>query len=225
MNTNTNGDFHICTCLQAPIKLAVVLLVALVAVGCLGHRNTPALANATTASELDVIVALLKPLCRSSDGSRIPLVIMDTFSIEGLTMGTGTGDKFKQSLLSQASDKVPADLISDFCAKNAKPQPVPPDWGKRLEVVLCSQKELEKIFAAGPGVKPDGWDKFYAKHHKSPGIITISRVGFNRRGDLAMVYFGHQVQWLAGNGQIRIFRKQDGRWVAVHTRFGPSWVS
>jgi hypothetical protein len=32
---------------------------------------------------------------------------------------------------------------------------------------------------------------------KSPGIITISRVGFNRQGDMAMIYVGSQSHWLA----------------------------
>ena len=165
MNTNANGKFYICTGLRASIKFTPVLLAALVAAGCVGHQKKPAVVQSITTSELDVIVALLKSQSRSSDRSPIPLVIMDTFSMAGLTVGSGTGEKFKQSLLSQASDKVPADLINDFCAKNAKPHSVPPDLGKRLEVVLCSEKELQKMFAAGPGVKPDGWDEFTPNIH------------------------------------------------------------
>ena len=40
-----------------------------------------------------------------------------------------------------------------------------------------------------------------------------------------MVYVGWQSHWLAGGGQIRIFRKKGDEWVEVPKSIGPSWVS
>jgi len=94
-----------------------------------------------------------------------------------------------------------------------------------LPVILLKREELKAIFSVGPGQKQNGWDRFYAKYPKSPGIITISRVGFNRRGDMAMVYVGSQSHYLAGAGQIHVLRKQDGKWVEVPAFILPMWVS
>lgn len=74
-------------------------------------------------------------------------------------------------------------------------------------------------------MKPDGWDRFYAKYPNSPKIITISRVGFNQRGDVAMVYVGEQRHWLAGGGQICVLRKQKGKWMLTPAMIGSVWIS
>jgi hypothetical protein len=204
---------------------ALLLIIALVVAGCRSQQAPPAAASSPQAAELEVLVSFLSDYYKSSVQSNTSLVITDTFSIAMLRMGHESHEKLTRSLLSHASDEIPTDLIRDFCAKNAKPQAVWPTLGERLSVVLLSRQELERLFAAGPGDKPDGWDRFYAKYPKSPGIITISRVGFNRRGDMAMVYVGSQSHWLAGSGHIRILRKQGDKWVVVPAIIGPMWVS
>ena len=172
--------------------------------------------------EMDVIVSFLQQRYGAYVPADTPLVIEDTFAI---ALFGQSHSEFSRSLLSQASDRVPADLIKDFCDKNAKPQAVWPELGSRLRLKLLSRAELDSLFSAKQKQKPDGWDKFYAKYPKSPGIITISRVGFNRGGDIAMLYVGSQSHWLAGSGQIRVFRKQNGKWVEEPVSVGPQWVS
>lgn len=168
----------------------LLAIIALALAGCSGPPATLAVAKAPEASEMDVVVSLLSHNYDHSVRRKTPLVVEDAFSIAMLQMGGDSHEKFARSLLSQASDDVPADLIRDFCAKNAQPQKVWPELRQRLPVILLSREELNSLFSAGHPQKPDGWDRFYAKYPKSPGIITISRVGFNRRGDLAMIYLG-----------------------------------
>ncbi len=204
---------------------ALLLIITLVVAGCQGQRTPPTAASSPDASELDVVVSFLTHRYDYCIRSNTPLVIEDTFSIAMLRMGGESQEGFTRSLLSQATDEVPADLIRDFCTKNSKPQAVWPDLSKRLAVVLLNRQEMKTIFSAGHGQKPDGWDRFYAKYPKSPGIVTISRVGFNRRGNMAMVYVGSQSHWLAGGGHIRILRKQGDKWVEVQAMIGPHWVS
>jgi hypothetical protein len=204
---------------------ALFLVIFFLAAGCHGQQTPPAATSSAPAPEIDVVASFLADQYDYCIKSNTPLVIEDTFSIAMLKMGRESHEEFTRSLLSQASDEVPADLIRDFCAKNAKPQAVWPDLAKRLTIVLLSRQEMETIFSARHAQKPDGWDKFYLKYPKSPGIITISRVGFNRRGDMAMVYVGAQSHWLAGGGHIRILRKQDGKWVEVLAAIGSHWVS
>jgi hypothetical protein len=204
---------------------ALLFAILLAFAGCPGCQKTPASASASGNSEIDVLVVLLAQQYDQCIHGNIPLVIEDTFSIDMLRGGDRSPEKFTAYLLSQATERVPADLIQDFCDKNAKAQAVWPELQKRLPVRFLSHDQMESLFSVGPPDRPDGWDRFYAKYPKSPGIITISRVGFNRRGDLAMVYVGWQSHWLAGGGRIYVLRKQAGQWVEEPVLIGPSWVS
>jgi hypothetical protein len=55
--------------------------------------------------------------------------------------------------------------------------------------------------------------------------LTPSRVGFNQQHDAAVVYFGRQGHWLAGDGSISVFLKRRGKWEWQPVFFGPMWVS
>jgi len=203
---------------------ALLIMFMLAFAGCGSQPTEPAVRNAPDAPEVDVVVSLLTHDYDNSVRRKTPLVVEATFSIAMLRLGDSHA-KFAQSLLSRASDDVPADLIRDFCAKNAKPQKVWPELGKRLPVILLSGEEVESLFSAGHEHKTNGWDRFYAKYPKSPGITTISRVGFNRRGDMAMVYVGWQADWLLGHGGIRVLRKQGRKWTEAPAIIGPIWDS
>ena len=199
-----------------------IAIILLVLTGCGQQRHAPTSVVSSPALESDVIVSFLQERYGSRLLAGVPLVIEDTFSIEHLGQSYS---EFTRSLLSQASDRVPADLIRDFCDKNTKPGAVWPEVGSRLQAKLLSRAELDTFFSAKSNQKPDGWDRFYAKYPKSPGIITVSRVGFNRKGDMAMLYMGSQSHWLAGAGQIHVFQKRDGKWVEQPFSIGPRWVS
>ncbi len=200
-----------------------IAIIILVLTGCGRLNHAPTTVATSPTLEMDVIVSILQERFGAHLPNGTSLVINSTFSIDGFGQSY---DEFTRSLLSEASDQVPSDLIRDFCQKNAKPQSVWPALGLRLPIKLLSRSELDSFFAVpAKQKKPDGWDRFYARYPKSPGIITISRVGFNQRGDLAIIYLGSQSHWLAGSGQIHIFRKQHGKWVDERFSIGPSWVS
>ena len=183
-----------------------------------GHSAVPS----TPAREMDVLVSFLQKRYGFALTAGAPLVIDDTFFAGNVGQSS---DEYARSLLADASARVPADLIRDFCGKNAHPGPVWPALGSRLCVKFLTQTEAHGFFSDTSHQKPDGWDRFYAKYPKSPGIITISRVGFSRDGNLAMFYLGNQIHWLAGCGGIHIFRKQGTKWVEDRISFGPQWVS
>ena len=170
-----------------------------------------------------MLVSFLGQKYSSYVSNNTPLVIADTFS-SVIPLERDSQMEAIKSLLSQASDQVPLDLIRDFCDKNVKAQIVWPDLQKHLKVVFLSQQEEKSLFSARRE-KHDGWDKFYTKYPKSPGIITLSRIGFNHDGTMAMIYLGWQGGWLAGEGQIYVLRKQNGKWVEQPASFGPQWVS
>jgi hypothetical protein len=56
------------------------------------------------------------------------------------------------------------------------------------------------------------WRKFMTKHANTPGIIIVSRVGFNRARDQAVVYSGMSCGLLCGQGEFTWLTKHDGVW-------------
>jgi len=56
------------------------------------------------------------------------------------------------------------------------------------------------------------WRKFMAKHVNTPGIIIVSRIGFNRARDQAVVYSGMSCGMLCGQGEFTWLTKHDGVW-------------
>jgi hypothetical protein len=56
------------------------------------------------------------------------------------------------------------------------------------------------------------WRKFMAKHANTPGIIIVSRVGFNRARDQAVVYSGMSCGLLCGQGEFTWLTKHNGVW-------------
>jgi hypothetical protein len=202
---------------------AFLFAMSFAVIGCRPHLKASSIAPEPKASELDVLVSFLGQEFNSCVSNDTPLVIADTFS-SVIPLERDSQMEAIKSLLSQASDQVPSDLIRDFCDKNAKSQLVWPDLQKHLKVIFLSQREEESLFSAR-GDKHDGWNKFYTKYPKSPGIITVSRIGFNHNGTMAMIYLGWQGNWLDGAGQIYVLRKQNGKWVEQPVSFGPRWVS
>jgi hypothetical protein len=61
-------------------------------------------------------------------------------------------------------------------------------------------------------VNQNGWEMFYSRHPDTPGITSVSRVGFNAAMDQALVYIGTESHWLAGAGYYVLMKKVDGVW-------------
>ena len=56
------------------------------------------------------------------------------------------------------------------------------------------------------------WRKFMTKHTNTPGIIIVSRIGFNRDRDQAVVYSGMSCGPLCGQGEFTWLTKHSGVW-------------
>jgi hypothetical protein len=111
-------------------------------------------------------------------------------------------------LLRRASDSLPIELIQDFLAKNAGIQEIWPELTSRLPLVAVTQRELDSIFVL-VGYEPKSRDSlFHARFPKAKtGLISISRVGFNRDRDLALWYYGTPI-----GGGLYMFRKSGSEW-------------
>jgi hypothetical protein len=56
------------------------------------------------------------------------------------------------------------------------------------------------------------WRKFMSRHANTPGIIIVSRIGFNRQRDQAVVYSGMSCGLLCGQGEFTWLTKHNGVW-------------
>jgi len=95
-----------------------------------------------------------------------------------------------------------------FRIRNDDAYPVPADMDLGLPYVLLSDAEFEQIFS----INTSGWDVFYTRYPDSPGLTTISRVGFNEDFTQALVYVGTMSYWLAGSGYYVLLEKSLGAW-------------
>jgi hypothetical protein len=188
-----------------------------------GPPPPPLRAKAITTGdpELDPLVAFLRAAFAAEIKAGKRLVIADETELGPLLLGTSYQD-FVESLLKEASDKVPAEMIRDFDAKNRQTHAVRPELGRHVPVHLLGRAEHGKIFADGPD---ENWERFYKRFPGSPGLITVSRVGLNREKNLALFYMGVMGGSLNGGGQLHVVKKEADKWVEQPISIGPSWQS
>jgi hypothetical protein len=100
------------------------------------------------------------------------------------------------------------DILGDFKAKNQTSSALERMFTLSVPYTLISEQELASIFST----TASGWDKFYAKYPDSKGFLTLSRVGFNQAKDTAVLYTEYQSGATAGEGDLVLMKKTDGRW-------------
>jgi len=100
------------------------------------------------------------------------------------------------------------DLLDDWAMKNRESHRLSQAIPLSRDYVLLSEEELERIFQEG-----EGWNEFYRRYSKSNGLISLSRVAFSKKRDVALVYLWHGVRYMASSGSVFLLRKEAGRWV------------
>jgi hypothetical protein len=171
---------------------------------------TPSEAQIDTGQQ-DVYAALLQKLYSASS-----YVIMDTTATgpAGVENTASTLDLMIQNL--PGLEQQTAD---SFRVRNEAAYPVPPEMHLGSAYALLSQPKMRQIFSQNR----DGWQLFYEIYPGTPGITTLSRVGFNATLDQALVYVGTLSHWLAGAGYYVLLKKVNGAWIVDQQVM--SWIS
>lgn len=94
----------------------------------------------------------------------------------------------------------------------------------KINFELISNEEFEEIFKEDAD---EGWKVFYTKYPGSRGIMTISRVGFDKGKRQAFVYVTHTSGSLCGYGVYILLTKRKFLWktIWVIQRKVVAWVS
>ena len=188
----------------------VFALVSVFAAGVLESKE-PAKPDAAAAEEYAVYAAAMQDAVGGAG-----YVVIDT---------TSTHDK-PEKLNSALSfpiefDKlVTGDLVRDFTAKNQTSHPITQQFPAGVHVTLMSEGQEHELFADSA---KDGWKAFYEKYMGAAGITRLSRVGFNKTGDIAVLYLSNVRNWEAGSGAYLLLQKTEGKWkVMTRTR---GWIT
>jgi hypothetical protein len=122
-------------------------------------------------------------------------------------------------MVGESLQHLATETLLDFKARNDNSYPLKASMILGTRYLLFSEKDMQDLFQ----INQSGWDVFYNRYPEAPGIITLSRVGFNEQMDQALVYLGIQSHWLAGSGNFFLLNKIDGVWVIDQQVM--TWVS
>src|ERR1044072_17126 len=191
---------------SAAFLIIIYCCAVLTAVGRTRHDECP------TAEEYAVFTALFPDSANSDNTSQIV--------IEDKTVGSDLiGDLDLRKFLKDLQP-LKAETIDDFLVRNQVQCKLIDHFDLKVKVNLVSAEELRKIFN---GDLDEGWK---AVHNTYPGVgafQTLSRVGFSKDHNQALVYFPHFCGSLCGQGEYFVLEKIEGKW-RVKNRIG-SWIS
>ena len=191
----------------------LVIFLVIILVACTG---SPVPSPTPSSEQLDseeqaVYAELLQKLYATSS-----YVIMDTTA----TSPSGVEDTDSTlDLIVQDMRAVDQQTVDSFRDRNDAAHSIRPDMDLGSAYVLLSQVEMSRIFSQNQ----DGWQVFYDRYPDAPGIINLSRVGFNNGLDQALVYVGTMSHWLAGSGYYVLLKKVNGSWLVDQQVM--TWIS
>lgn len=111
-------------------------------------------------------------------------------------------------------------IINDFKSKNLRSYSLANFINQRAKYKIISQKEIDHIFDHNPH-----WDMYYHRYPSSGGILTLSRVGFNRQRNQAILHVANQWNRSTGAGScVLLTQQKDGSWkIESQQRLWHSW--
>ena len=195
-----------------PKMRILILIAALLSLSCnTVMRLSPPPAATPIPNESEAEFAVYRAVIEELFATRQleTLVVMDT-TTAGLSVDDPSAPDIKN--LKSSVPEVDQALIDSFAARNAQPSPLENRFNLEVPVVLLSQAELDDFF----GKSGAGWEAFYQTYPQSQGVLTLSRVGFNARGDKALVYAGNMAYSLAGAGYALVLGWEDGQWQVLN---------
>ena len=107
-----------------------------------------------------------------------------------------------------------ANLVKDFNERNNSTEQLENQFDLKSRVTLLSVAELKVIFkperSYGETAEED-WANF-RKNYLTSSLLSLSRVGFNKTQDRALVVLGSQYGWLGGDGFYYLLVKKRNGW-------------
>jgi hypothetical protein len=194
--------------------------------------------------EYAVYAAVLRQLASSrpapADGGGYLFVVSGCTAISPRRGEPADGEalKYYRRLTGSFAD-LDTTAIASFITRNRQPSLLEARQFSGLDVELMPQWKQDLYFRAvepAPKVGGDapgdslamdgtsngGWRRFYREHPRSPGLITLSRVGFSLNGSKAFVYLGRESGTWSGDGHAYLLERSPSGWVVA--RSVQTWI-
>ena len=130
-------------------------------------------------------------------------------------------EDYRKSVLEELTP-ISDEMVEDFEKKNEKEGELARQLNLTINYVLLGEKASQD----SPKTLEEStkqWEEFHQKYPNSPGIISLSRVGFNSDKDQALVYTANSCGNLCGKGYYVLLMKSDKGWKVQKEIF--LWVS
>ncbi len=163
-----------------------------------------------TGDESAVYTAVFKDLYNPSKDR--PIILIGSTSI-GVPPGLVTKVDVRSEQTSRFLSRLSPETKQDWTERNKEHALLPSPCHLAPDCVVFDIAEI------APLVKSDrAWRGFMKKHANSPGVVVVSRIGFNRDHTEAIVYVGRACGTICGEGEYARLIKSNGAWaVDDHT--------
>ncbi len=106
---------------------------------------------------------------------------------------------------------IPRATLDDWSLRNVAPQLIDRPLDLQVSYQMLSESGLSELFG---DVEPqDGWTAFFTRYTGAPGIVRISRAGFDDSLSHALVYIEHQCGAECGAGRlVHLVQETTGAW-------------
>ena len=118
--------------------------------------------------------------------------------------------KRKYNYLVKELKTLSRDTYSDFERKNKKSEKVN-KVAINAEIFYISKSYENKLFDKES--LEHQWDNFYIQFANAQGISSLSKVGFNKHRDQALMYVDYQSHNLDGRGIYILYKKLNDQWL------------
>ncbi len=166
--------------------------------------------NTQETEEAAVYSALVERMSKNDRGDLI--VVQDhTVNLYRFTLPTLEGDPHERLFEALQSGFPSAEqaTLASFRANNEQSWPIRSPFLLRTRSRLISQQEVERFSPSKPGI---WWGSFYRNYRGAAGFLMLSKVGFNREMNQALVYRAFACGDTCGFGSYIFLVKEGGRW-------------
>lgn len=201
--------------MKKALLFIVILFVSLV--NAVAQHNSD-VQKRTESNEYDVYNVVLKKLFIKPDNKQL---VIQKFT-SGEFIDERQTSQFQ--LLDRENTPVEAETIENYNALNKASVKLKNDFGISSKVNLATDAELKPILET---FKTDGSGKAYKdaliKKYETTIIIRLSRVGFNKSRNQALIHVGYICGSVCGEGSYIVLSKENDVWVIK--RVIMSWIS
>jgi len=124
-----------------------------------------------------------------------------------------------------------AETLNDYVAQNHTAAALSKSFGLRRPAIMLSDPDLSsmlvttklKVNFSPLSSRKINWSVFYDRYPLAPGMVSLSRVGFDSEMKQALVYEEMQANDNGTWGRYLVLRKESGEWLISHQPGPRGW--